>query len=100
MKHRKIYCKCHDTLTIKQSLNAFKDEVIEFIVEPSKDEASDIVYCINRLAGSITNRPYLRIIPGDKLHKDKIGIRMDTYGCIRSRNHLINGKCPSLPNKQ
>ena len=29
------------------------DEVKEFIAEPSLDEASDIVYCLNRLAGAL-----------------------------------------------
>lgn len=89
------YCKCHETLTLKQSFNGLIDEVKEFIEEPSKDEASDIVYCLNRMVGTFMNRPYVPVIPGDSLHVSKIKERMHEYGCIRSNRHLINGKCPS-----
>lgn len=88
-------CKCHQTMTIKKALHALKDEVIEFIQEPSRDELSDITYCINRLAGSIVGKPYKGIVGGTRLHVEKIQKRMQDYGCIRSKNHLINGKCPS-----
>lgn len=88
-------CKCHDTMTFKQASQALKDELMEFIQEPSKDEASDIAYCINRLAGSIIGKPYLHIVGGTGLHVEKVQKRMQKYGCIRSRRHLINGQCPS-----
>ena len=89
------YCQCHNTLTLKESLTGLLDEVKEFIEEPSHDELSDIVYCLNRLARSVSNRPYVAIIPGDSLHVSKIKKRMQQYGCIRSSRHLVNGKCPS-----
>ena len=89
------YCKCHSTMTLKQAVDALKDEVAEFIQEPSKDELSDIVYCANRLAGSLLNKPYKKVIPFDSKHIRKINIRMKIYGCIRSKNHLVDGKCPS-----
>ena len=89
------YCKCHSTMTLKQAVDALKDEVAEFIQEPSKDELSDIVYCVNRLAGSLLNKPYKKVILFDSKHIRKINIRMKIYGCIRSKNHLVNGKCPS-----
>lgn len=88
-------CKCHGTLSVKEALNGLFDEVKEFLEEPSKDEASDIAYCINRLGGALTKRPYLNIVGGTKIHIDKIEQRMKEYGCIRSSRHLINGKCPS-----
>ncbi len=89
------YCKCHAPLTVRKGLSALKDEVIEFIQEPSMDEFSDIVYCINRLAGAVVKKTYIKIMPGDKMHVTKINVRMRTYGCIRSPRHFINGHCPS-----
>lgn len=89
------YCACHSTLTLKQAVDALKDEVVEFIQEPSTDELSDVVYCVNRLAGSLLNKPYKKVMLFDSKHIRKINIRMKIYGCIRSKNHLVNGKCPS-----
>lgn len=89
------YCQCHNTMSFKQAVSALKDEVVEFVQEPSLDEFSDIVYCINRLAGTLTNKPYKKIMLGDGIHVRKIKIRMKIYGCIRSKNHLVDGKCPS-----
>lgn len=88
-------CKCHNTLSVKEALGGLFDEVKEFLEEPSKDEASDIAYCVNRLAGALVNRPYVKIIGGTKIHIDKTQKRMQEYGCIRSQRHLINGQCPS-----
>ncbi len=89
------YCNCHNTLTVKQCIMALKDEVVEFIQEPSLDEFSDIIYCVNRFAGTITKQPYLKVLPGDKTHVDKIRKRMMMYGCIRSTKHLVKGRCPN-----
>ena len=89
------YCNCHNTLSMKEALTGLIDEVKEFIEEPSKDELSDIVYCINRIAGTLTKKPYLKVIGGDALHIAKIKERMSNYNCIRSPRHLINGQCPS-----
>lgn len=47
------------------------------------------------MAGSLVGKPYVRIFPGGKLHIQKIEKRMDDYGCIRSKRHLISGICPS-----
>ena len=89
------YCKCHAVLTLKEALVGLKDEIVEFVDEPSKDEASDIVYCLNRLAGTLTRRPILNVFPGGGIHIEKINERMNAYGCIRSKRHLIDGRCPS-----
>ena len=89
------YCKCHNTMSIKEALLALKDEAIELVEEPSKDELSDVMYCINRLAGAIVKRPYLNIVPTGNIHERKIVVRMNEYGCIHSKRHLINGSCPS-----
>ena len=88
-------CKCHNTMTIKEAIDALKDELKEFISEPSKDEASDIAYCINRLAGSLVGKPYKHVVGGTRLHTEKVQKRMQEYGCIRSRRHLVDGQCPS-----
>ncbi len=90
------YCKCHNVLTIKEAVNGLKEEVAEFIQEPSLDEGSDVIYCINRLLGSMVGLPIIKLVPGNKLHMQKIENRMKEYGCIRSRRHLIDGKCPSI----
>ena len=76
-------------------MSALKDEMIELIQEPSTDELSDVVYCVNRLAGSLLNKPYKKVIPFDSKHIRKINVRMKIYGCIRSKNNLVDGKCPS-----
>lgn len=91
-----VYCKCHNTLTLRQGIKATWDEVIEFVNEPSMDELSDIFYCLNRLAGTLSNKPYRKVFPVDQRHKDKVISRMAAYQCIRSPRHLVNGKCPSL----
>ena len=89
------YCKCHNVLTLKEGVMGLLDEVKEFIDEPSYDEGSDIVYSINRIAGTIMGKEYIKVLPWDKTHVNKINERMLSYGCIRSTRHLINGKCPS-----
>ena len=89
------YCECHCVLTLKQSLLGLKDEVVEFIEEPSLDELSDIAYSVNRLVGSLTNKPYVKIVCGDARHIAKIKLRMQEHGCIRSVRHLRAGVCPS-----
>lgn len=90
------YCKCHSVLTLKQGFNALVDELKEFIVEPSRDEASDVVYCLNRIAGTFLGVPYVKILPTDNLHKEKVKDRLKRYNCIRSERHLVMGYCPSF----
>lgn len=90
------YCKCHSVLTLKQGFNALVDELKEFIAEPSRDEASDVVYCLNRIAGTFLGVPYVKILPMDNLHKEKIDQRMAYYSCIRSPRHLVLDQCPSI----
>lgn len=89
------YCKCHNKLSFAEVNNALKDELKEFIAEPSLDEFSDIVYCLNRFAGTLLNKEYVPVVPGDGIHIRKIRERMEQYGCIRSRRHLVLGQCPS-----
>ena len=88
-------CKCHDVLSFKSAIRDIADEAIEFIKAPSFDEMSDIVYAINRFVGSIMRKPYVRVVIGDGRHVEKIQLRMQEYGCIRSKRHLKNNRCPS-----
>ena len=83
-----MYCSCHEVLAMRWAVRHIIDEVVEFVVAPSKDEASDIVYAVNRLFGSLLRREYVRVIPGDRLHVTKILGRMEEYGCIRSRAQM------------
>lgn len=90
------YCKCYQPLPIRTALRYLKEETIEFIQDPSMDELGDVVRVINRLAGSLVNRPEVSILPYPKVHLEKVNKRMQEYGCIRSKAHLVRGKCPSL----
>lgn len=90
------YCKCHGTLTLKEALHGLTDEMVELIEEPSRDELSDVTYSLNRLAGALVRKPYIGLFPYAKLHKEKVEKRMLEHGCIRSKRHLIDGKCPSI----
>lgn len=88
---------CNCVKQPRRIIPAIKDlleEIVEFYSAPSYDEASDIIFCIGRILGSIINKPYVSI-PGDHLAIDKISERMMAYGCIRSFKHLVNGGCPS-----
>lgn len=89
-------CGCHTRLTIKQAVGGLTDELFEFLEEPSKDELSDVLYCVNRLAGSLLKKTYFKVVGGDQLHIEKATSRFKEYGCIRSKRHLVGGRCPSL----
>ena len=93
MKHTK-YCDCHKAIAPRKAIRDIRDEWTELKEEPSMDELSDVLYGVGRLLGSLIRMPYVRI-PGDGLHVKKINDRMQEYGCIRSKRHLINGICPS-----
>ena len=88
------WCGCFATLPLREAISTTWDEVVEFVRDPSMDEASDIAFGIGRICGSVTHRPYVHM-PGDRLHVEKVQDRMDDYGCIRSRRHLRDGGCPS-----
>lgn len=89
-KTMRNYCSCYKPLSIREGLVHLWDELKEFIAEPSKDEFSDICYGVNRLIGGLFKKEYLRLVPGDKMHIDKIDHRMQTHGCIRSERHMVN----------
>ena len=80
------WCSCMGVLKPKEALEGILDELKEFIEEPSRDEASDILWGVGRLIGGVLNRPYVKV-PGDRLHYEKVVQRMDAHGCVRSKNH-------------
>jgi hypothetical protein len=94
-----MFCECHAKVNPRQGARDLVDEILEISKARSKDdfldELSDISYAVGRLAGSVLGRPYVRT-PFDKRHTVKIQKRMAEYGCIRSRRHLRDGRCPSM----
>jgi hypothetical protein len=89
------WCNCLSTLSPSRALQDILDEAVEFAKGPSRDELSDIAFGVGRLVGAFLRRPYISV-PGDKLHVEKITLRMNEYGCVRSRRHLVNGACPTV----
>lgn len=94
------YCQCYQPLPLKTALRYVREEVTEFVQEPSMDELGDVIRVINRLAGSICNRAEVTIIPNLKRNMEKVNDRMSRYGCVRSPRHLVNGKCPSIQTQE
>jgi NTP pyrophosphatase (non-canonical NTP hydrolase) len=75
------------------------DEVVEVFgsrsVEELKDEVSDVMFGLGRLLGYVCGKVYVSVW-FDERHVRKIENRMEEYGCVRSRRHLVNGMCPCL----
>ena len=75
------------------------DEVVELAEVKSMDEFwdewSDVVFGVGRLLGYFCGVNYIPIY-GDERHVKKIEARMEEYGCVRSKRHLVNGMCCSL----
>lgn len=80
-----LSCKCWCVLPFKQGVQGLYAELREFVQEPSKDEFSDVCVMLNRIIGSLIKRPYVRVLPFDKLYFDKVQLRMLLNGCIRSK---------------
>lgn len=75
------------------------DEVVEVKdADEFLDEWSDVMWGVGRLIGYFKKVDYVRVW-GDEKHVEKIKKRMDEYGCVRSRRHLVDGKCCSLCTK-
>lgn len=90
-----MFCKCHDKPPkFWGACKEFVDEFVEFIQDPSLDEMSDCCYAVGRIIGAMSGKVYVHV-PGDARHIAKIKSRMEEYGCIRSKRHLVNGRCPN-----
>ena len=75
------------------------DEVVEVCQagswEELKDEASDVMFGFGRLLGYLCGRVYVGMW-FDERHVKKIEGRMEEYGCVRSKRHLVAGMCPCM----
>jgi hypothetical protein len=106
------FCKCLETIDVKQRLFDIVDEIQEFIVaiywaivclvkwafnkesigsvyeliDCVYDEWSDIMFGFGRLFGNIRGVVYISM-PGDKRHIEKITYLYEKTGCCRSLNH-------------
>ena len=82
----------------KVRLQDIWDEVQELVQvntwDDFLDEVSDIVFGVGRLLGYFWGVNYIHVW-GDERHLAKIRARMVEYGCVRSRKHLLCGKCSS-----
>ena len=63
--------------------------------EELKDEVSDVMFGLGRMLGYLCGRVYVKMW-FDERHVKKIEGRMEEYGCVRSKRHLVAGMCPSL----
>ncbi len=77
-----------NVLKLKDALQLIKDEIVEFIEEPSYDEFSDVMYAVNRTVGSVFNMKYIKLVPGDNMHIKKCNARFLEYNHFRSKRHL------------
>ncbi len=72
------------------------DEVCEVCearsMEELKDEVSDVMFGVGRLLGYVCGKVYVSVW-FDGRHVKKIERRMEEYGCVRSKRHLVEGKC-------
>lgn len=75
------------------------DEIVELVEVKSWDEFldewSDVVFGFGRLLGWAWGVNYVHLY-GAERHIEKIKRRMAKYGCVRSKRHLVSGKCPSM----
>ena len=80
------------TLSIREALTTLLDEVVEFVQEPSRDEASDIAFGVGRLLGALLGRKYVPVW-GDTQHIAKCNARYLDYGHFRSKRHIQCSFC-------
>lgn len=85
------YCECMDVRSKRDAVIDIWDEMKEFGKKPSKDEFSDIMFGIGRFIGACFGKVYVSV-PGDRLHVNKIDMRMNEYGCVRSKRAVNEGK--------
>ena len=88
------FCACIVPLPLKDGWKFLREELEEYIHEPSREELSDCMYAFGRMIAGIFGGVYIPM-PGDKRHIVKMTKRMAQHGCTRSERHLINGRCPS-----
>lgn len=72
------------TAPVSKARDAFEDVL---------DETSDVSFALGRLAGGVVKLRFVPV-PYANRHIRKITARMDEHGCVRSRAHLVNDRCP------
>lgn len=91
------WCECLGVRKWRDALADLREEAGEILhvksVEEFLDEFSDVAWGFGRLIAGIFNKNYVRM-PFDKRHYKKVLERMNEYGCVRSKRHLVDGKCP------
>ena len=90
----RVRCNCWQPLSVRQAVTAVIDETKEFCAEPALDEWDGVKVCLNRLVGSFFKKSSIQIFD-TPLYDSKAAERMSSYGCIRSKRHPNNGRCPS-----
>jgi len=83
------YDQCHPQ-TIRSLWNAFYDELIEFITEPSQEEAWDVLHAFGRLFWKLTGIPLFWLA---KPTVEKHGKRFAEHSCIRSSRNCLGNCC-------
>lgn len=80
---------CHNSTARSQWL-ALKDEIGEFVAQPSWSEIWDIIHAAGRLFYKLTGIPFLYLLAYPTVRKHSQ--RFEEYGCIRSLRNC-EGKC-------
>lgn len=105
MKRKYDFCGCHKVLNKSEGVEIIMDEVREMIeawrerklpgkgLLPVRDEASDVIWGVNRLIAAFFGKAYIRVLPWEKMHYEKVFGRMEDFGCVRSKRNLVDGKC-------
>jgi hypothetical protein len=95
------FCGCvtNEKSELGQRFQDIWDEAVELTEVKSWDEYldewSDVVFGVGRLLGYFWGVKYVSLW-GDQKHVDKIKRRLVEYGCVRSKRHLVDGKCCSV----
>ncbi len=88
------YDICHKPSLVNQ-WDALRDEVAEFLEQPSLEEASDVLHSVGRIVWKLTCIPlYLLAWPTVCKHSQRFACQ----GCIRSSRNC-EGRCTSLATK-
>lgn len=90
MRNR-LFCNCISTPDT-QPIRHLVEELVEFVKEPSAEEASDIMFAVGRLLAALIGKVYIRV-PGDGRCFEKLQRRYLETGCVRSLRHRPAGVC-------
>ena len=98
---KRMFCGCltNNRGELCSRVSEIWDEVCEVCearsMEELKDEVSDVMFGLGRLLGYLRGKVYVSMW-FDERHVAKIERRMEEYGCVRSKRHLVAGMCPCM----